>query len=530
MAERIPLLGRFLKRKKVRVSARVYRGIDSSRRQAGIIYYLFRALFRAISKTQHAEIQYIGLENIPPDGSVLLVGNHPNSMLDYFNLATVIRHPVATAAKDTITAIPLLGYLLKNHVFMIPISRKMDHSEDLPEEARRDLNEKSMKESVDHLVTGRLFNMYAEGKSTDSRKLNKIKLGFMYLAIQAERQFNFNLNLRIVPYGYFYDRINQFQSSVCIVFGKPFKLKHLLKIPDDFLSLSVEDRNDLEKKIMTEGKARLQKDIEELIISIPEKSIVDIIDDAASLYVLTPVKYMGQFGNVREKYRLSKSVADSFMEAQKTGSGRARLERLRQAMADYRRQLSASKIPDALIRREHTLASTGHHIKSLFLGILFYPLTFFGFITNFIPRQAGRFLRYLTIDVRKRPRVDGDEQAIVAAFVAAILTYPVIAFFIFLFFQRTGLPELAGWITVPWFRTFVAVHGSLLSATIGAFSMYLMARLWRFSLYYGQMLRDALYWMRDFFSEVFRRRKLKELRALRYEIMDMIDFIIGDFS
>ena len=106
---RIPVLGKLFGRKKEGYAYRVYRSIHSQRRRAGIFYFPFRWLFRTAARIQHSEISVIGLENVPPDGSVLLVGNHPNSFLDYFNLLTVVRHPIATAAKDTLTNVPVVG-------------------------------------------------------------------------------------------------------------------------------------------------------------------------------------------------------------------------------------------------------------------------------------------------------------------------------------------------------------------------------------------------------------------------------------
>ncbi|MCB1323045.1 MAG: 1-acyl-sn-glycerol-3-phosphate acyltransferase, partial [Leptospiraceae bacterium] len=154
---RIPVIGKLFE--KARSNARVYRGIHSLRRTASPLYYLIRAFFKTVIRTQHSEIQAIGLENIPADGPVILVGNHPNSFLDYFNLINIIRHPVATAAKDVITNWFIIGPLLRNHMLMVPIARKQDQSlTDISEDDRREAKEKSVRESVELLCRGRLYN------------------------------------------------------------------------------------------------------------------------------------------------------------------------------------------------------------------------------------------------------------------------------------------------------------------------------------------------------------------------------------
>lgn len=530
---KLPLVGRLLKRR--RPLNRVYRGIDSSRRRAPFLFYIIRLLFRAIAKTQHSEVEVIGLENIPPDGSVFLVGNHPNSFLDYFNLLTVIRHPLATAAKDTITNLPFLGSLLKNHGLMIPVSRAQDREESgISEEERQRTNEQMVRETVELLVTGRLFNIYAEGRSTDSRKLNRIRLGFMALALQAEKQFNFKLNLRIVPYGYYYDRINKFQSAACVIFGRPFKIKNLVTLPDDFQSMTPRERSALEKKIMVSGKNRLKQDIENIIISIEKPQLENLIDEAVLLYVKSPIKYMGPYENVREKYMLSKTVAESIQNADGDNEGKAALRRLNRLLQEYHKKLQVARLLDAQVRREYTMASVSSHLRALIRGLIYLPLIFYGFIVNYIPRLAGRFTRYWIIQIKKKEKVDGDEKAIIAAFVTVLVTYPLwgaLIYFLIGHFLGTVTEALSR--SVHFFHT----PGALLAAATGYLAtggaltgVYLMARLWRFSLHHGGRLKIALFFFKDALLQIFRRRKLQRLRELRHEIIDTLDFIIGDYT
>ena len=528
---RIPIIGRMLEPN--RTPARSYHGIDSVRRRAGILHAPARALFRTIALTQHTEIETIGLENVPPDGCVFLVGNHPNSFLDYFNLITVIRHPVGTAAKDTITSLPIIGGILKNHMMMIPVSRVQDKAETgATDEERLAANEKMMRDAVEQLVHGRLFNIYAEGRSTDSRSLNRIKLGFIALAMQAEREFNYRLNLRIVPYGYYYDRINKFQSSVCVIFGRPFKIRHLVEMPEDFLSLSAREQSALEKKIMIAGKQRLQGEIEKLIINIPDRTLVSLIDDITALYVLTPIKYMGPYQNVREKYILNKLVAETIQAAHKDEDGRKRLAELRRLLSEYRGALSAARVSDAVVRREFTAASVGYHLRALLEGVLFLPLTLYGYLANYLPRLAGRLMRYWVIDVRKRAKVDGDEQAIVAAFTTGLITYPILGTLIY-FLLRAFAPWVAALpdeVPAASIRLWVGAHPGWFAGTAMILAIYLMGRLWRFSLRYGARLRQALMFLWDGMLRIFGGERMRRLREKRHEVLDAVDFLIGDFQ
>ncbi|MBI3395612.1 MAG: 1-acyl-sn-glycerol-3-phosphate acyltransferase [Spirochaetia bacterium] len=531
VASRIPIIGRLLKKTAPRY--RTYQGIESVRTKANVFYYPIRALFRTVARTQHAEIRAIGLENIPGDGSVLLVGNHPNSLLDFFNLLVVVRHPVGTLIKDTLTRIPIVGPIVRNFALMVPISRRMDSEETgLEEDDRRSQNEESLKEAVELLVKGRILNVYAEGRSTDSRKLGKIKLGFMHLALSAEREFDFRLNLRIVPYGYYYDRINKFQSSVCVVFGRPFKLKSLMDIPKDFANLREGERKALEKRLMLEGKNRLKSAVEDLIISIPEQSLVDLIDELTHIYVSTPAKYMGRYSNVAEKYRMSKLIAESVQRAHNDTDGRNRLRALRTLVSDYRTALAKGSMSDRLIRREQSVASVGYHLKAVVLAVLSTPLTLYGYAANLIPKQLGRFRRYWVIDVQKRQRVDGDEQAIVWAFAGVLFTYPVYWALIYYWMKVSGLVLLSRSLASFDQETLaaqVAMHPILSPLLVATAAVYLMGRLWRFSLFHGRRMRQAFSWLYDTARELLFGGRIRDLRKLRYEITDCVDFLVGDF-
>lgn len=529
--EKLPLIGRYFREPG---KARVYHSLGSIRRRANLPFFPLRAFFRAVARTQHSEIEAIGVENIPPDGAVFLVGNHPNSYLDFLNLAVVVRHPVATAAKDTITRIPVAGGFLRNYALLVPVSRAQDKDETGVSEAERTAaNEKMVKEAVDLLVSGRLFNIYAEGRSTDSRRLNKIKLGFMMLAIEAEREFNFNLNLRIVPYGYFYDRINKFQSSVCIIFGKPFKIKNLISMPDDFLRLTEKEQQALEKRLLSEGKERLKREIEELIISIHDPSLVHLIDGLTAIYCQSPVKYMGPFENIREKYILSKTIAEAVQNAAKSERGIQAVEQLRELLRTYSNALENSRLSDAIVRREYTLAAVGFHLKALLLGVLFFPAVLYGYFANFIPRQAGRFARYIVINKQKRPLVDGDENSILAAFAAAVVLYP--AYFISTVYGMLhgGVAAVENFLSASTYlkslAPLVGEHPGWTAATAACLTVYLAARLWRVSLFHGRRLKGAFRFFLEACMEPFLRRRLSVLRTQRAALIDHADFIIGDY-
>jgi len=69
----------------------------------------------------------------------------------------------------------------------------------------------------------------------------------------------------------------------------------------------------------------------------------------------------------------------------------------------------------------------------------------------------------------------------------------------------------------------------VISAIVALFGIYLMARVWRFSAFHGARFRTGLYFMKDAMTEIFRKKRIQHLRELRCDIIDTMDFIIGDY-
>ena len=195
--------------------------------------------------------------------------------------------------------------------------------------------------------------------------------------------------------------------------------------------------------------------------------------------------------------------------------------------------MGSARLPDALIRREYTIASLGYHIKAMLSALVAAPAAIYGYIVNFIPRQAGRFIRYLVIDVKKRPRVDGDESAIIYAFVAAIITYPIWGVLIYWLFQAHAFEPVAafaGRVFGPEAVAFLKdwrVAAGLIPAML---MVYFMPAAWRFSIKHENGFKSSLFFLKDAVTEFFRRNRLRDLRERRHEIIDTMDFIIGDYN
>ena len=86
---------------------------------------LVRGFVRALAKFYYPRIEVTGGKLIPRDGPVLLVANHPNSLIDPVLLGIAAQRPVRLMAKAPLFKIPVFGGALRA-LGMVPAYRGSD--------------------------------------------------------------------------------------------------------------------------------------------------------------------------------------------------------------------------------------------------------------------------------------------------------------------------------------------------------------------------------------------------------------------
>ena len=180
----------------------------------GFLRLAFRAYFRGV----HVR----GLEEVPHDGPVLLVANHPNTLLDPAILIHVLPRPIHFGAKHTLFKGPLRPIL--NALGAIPIVRAQDD----PKAMRQNL--KAIDAYVVLLGEGGATAIFPEGISQDDPHLAPMKSGASRIALQAEDKSDFKLDLRIVPVGLQFEPRRRFRGDAYVRFGKAFGVEDLAEL------------------------------------------------------------------------------------------------------------------------------------------------------------------------------------------------------------------------------------------------------------------------------------------------------------
>ncbi|MCU0793090.1 MAG: 1-acyl-sn-glycerol-3-phosphate acyltransferase [Opitutaceae bacterium] len=175
---------------------------------------LARWFVRGLVRFYYPRIEIEGADRLPATGPVLLIANHPNSLIDPVLLGVVARRPVRLLAKAPLFSIPVFGSALRA-AGMIPAYRGADD----PRAVKRNLD--SLAAAARALATdsSAVVGIFPEGKTHDAPRLAQVKSGAARLALQALAAGA--TGLRVVPVALNYERKERFRSAVWIRLGEP---------------------------------------------------------------------------------------------------------------------------------------------------------------------------------------------------------------------------------------------------------------------------------------------------------------------
>ena len=149
-----------------------------------------------------------------PDGPLLLVANHPNTLADPALIQATAGRAVRFLAKSTLFADHVVSPLIRRSG-AIPVYRRMDPGVDIS----RNVETFSAVQAA--LEAGEAVCLFPEGKSHAAGRLEPLRTGAARMVLASDRP------VTLVAVGLNFSRLARFRSRVTAVFGRPFEADDL---------------------------------------------------------------------------------------------------------------------------------------------------------------------------------------------------------------------------------------------------------------------------------------------------------------
>ncbi|MCY4027069.1 MAG: 1-acyl-sn-glycerol-3-phosphate acyltransferase [Acidobacteria bacterium] len=149
-----------------------------------------------------------------PDGPLLLVANHPNTLADPALIQATAGRAVRFLAKSTLFADHVVSPLIRRSG-AIPVYRRMDPGVDTSR------NVETFAAVQATLEAGEAVCLFPEGKSHAAGRLEPLRTGAARMVLAGGRP------VTLVAVGLNFSRLARFRSRVTVVFGRPFEAEDL---------------------------------------------------------------------------------------------------------------------------------------------------------------------------------------------------------------------------------------------------------------------------------------------------------------
>ncbi|HVG44879.1 MAG TPA: lysophospholipid acyltransferase family protein [Longimicrobium sp.] len=202
-------------------------------------------------------------ERVPPRGPVLLVANHPNSLLDPAMVAAVARRPVRFLAKAPLFKHPALGWAVKASG-AIPVYRAQDDA------GSTDQNQDTFRAVWAALGEGAAVGIFPEGTSHSGPSLVPLKTGAARIALGAAGRTGGAFP--ILPVGLSFRDKATFRSAALAVVGEAVAW-------DDLAHAGPDDRD-----VVRALTARIDEALRDVTVNLERWEDEELVHAAEAVY------------------------------------------------------------------------------------------------------------------------------------------------------------------------------------------------------------------------------------------------------
>lgn len=433
-----------------------------------MLYRLLKILIGIGIRLYYKEIKVKNQEFLIHDGPMILIANHPNSMMDGWMIAQICRQPIYFMAKGTFFSSPIKRMFL-NSLNMIPINRKVDKRTEGVN------NKDSFDACYKILEAGKTLVIFPEGNSILERQLRELRTGTARIALETESRNGGKLNIKVVPMGLFYSKAEKFRSSIMVNIGQGLSVT-------DYLEEYKVNNSTASKKLTEKFRIHLER----VLITTENSEQEKLLDD-----ILGIINTSKRSKDIEENTLLLQKVKNRLEEIQMIQP--YLLEEIQNLVNAIHWQSDKLQIKtEFLSKRFKSQRFIGQLAFSVFFILLEFPLFIFGVIHSIIP--------YKSTEILMPKLVKNVEYYAPIAILIGIVLYPLNYFLLLSivtnFFDFSLLGKIIYFIAMP-LTGMLAYHFSL-------------------------FLKNTSFKWKYFFLLINEKEGLKELRSLQNKLEKII--------
>lgn len=202
---------------------------------------------------------------VPLSGPVLLVANHPNSLLDPVIVGAIAKRPVRFLAKSTLFSDRMVGWIVRGSG-SIPVHRRED------DPAVMGKNRDTFQTVYEILGTGAAVGIFPEGVSHSAPSMTTVRTGAARITLGCHEVTG--RPPTIIPVGMVPDGKDRFRSLMKVVIGPPIRW-------DDLASSGPDDR-----EAVRELTTRIESGLRRVTLNLEQEEDRAIVEGAEDIWRL----------------------------------------------------------------------------------------------------------------------------------------------------------------------------------------------------------------------------------------------------
>ena len=327
----------------------------------GLVWVSYALYFR--------KIIFINRDRLKAKGPMLVISNHPNTLMDPLMALYRMREQCFLLANYSLFKNPISNAILST-LYCIPIQRMNDVPDGQPLR-----NEEAFRRCDEHLLGGGSIYIAVEGTSFPVRRVRDLKTGMARIAFSAEMQTNFELDLRILPIIITYFDSLKFWKDVVVEIGEP---------------ISVDSWREAYKLNPRKAIADFTQSVENQMIT-QTIQCADAEEDKF-LKKIETILQSDDYLETEKHYERSKKILNKIHAWEKEDSNS--FEKFKLDVESYFLKLKALNIHD--LNKNSFAKIAPLSILKLLVGL---PIFIYGFINNIIPAWlSDSMVKWVKID------------------------------------------------------------------------------------------------------------------------------------